>query len=93
MPDFYVEEITIEPYEYIRECSKSEIRDLIVELVDEGHLPSSVLKLVKTDKKGKGGISVLEQEFLEKMSALSEKFHTLSKEDEETLEGLFKKYN
>lgn len=92
MPDFSVEDLEIEPYEYIRACSRSEIRDLIIELVDEEHLPKSVLNQIKTDKSGKSKTSVLEDEFLEKMDKLSQKFHSLTKEDEETLENIFKKY-
>jgi hypothetical protein len=92
MPDFYVnDELTIEPYEFVRECSQSEIKELIVELVDEGHLPNSVLQQVNTN--GKSKTSILEDEFLEKMGKLSQKFHTITKEDEEILEKIFKKYN
>lgn len=92
MPEFYVEEIDIEPYEFVRACSKSEIRDLIVELVEEEHLPKSVLQQMNTDKNGKRNISILEEEFLEKMDKLSKRFHSISREDEETLETIFKKY-
>jgi hypothetical protein len=91
MPDFYVnDELTIEPYEFVRECSQSEIKDLIVELVDEGHLPNSVLQQVKTN--GKSKTSILEDEFLEKIDKLSKRYHSISKEDEEKLEEIFKKY-
>ena len=92
MPEFYVEEIDIEPYEFVRACSKSEIRELIIELVEEEHLPKSVLQQMNTDKNGKRNISILEEEFLEKMDKLSKRFHCISKEDEETLETIFKKY-
>ena len=91
MPDFYVnDELTIEPYEFVKERSQSEIKGLIVELVDEGYLPNSVLKQINTN--GKSRTSILEDEFLEKMNKLSQKFHTISKEDEEILENIFKKY-
>jgi hypothetical protein len=92
MPDFYVDDIEIEPYEYVRACSKSEIRELIIELVEEEHLPKSVLSQMKTDKNGKPKTSILEDEFLEKMGKLSQKFHVISREDEDTLETIFKKY-
>jgi hypothetical protein len=91
MPDFYVnDELTIEPYEFVRECSESEIKDLIVELVDEGHLPNLVLNQVNVN--GKSKTTILEDEFLEKMGKLSQRFHTISREDEEILEKIFKKY-
>lgn len=92
MPEFYVEEIDIEPYEFVRACSKSEIRELIIELVEEEHLPKSVLQQMNTDKDGKRNISMLEQEFLEKIDKLSKRYHSISREDEETLETIFKKY-
>ncbi len=92
MPEFYVEEIDIEPYEFVRACSKPEIRELIIELVEEEHLPKSVLQQMNTDKDGKRNISMLEQEFLEKIDKLSKRYHSISREDEETLETIFKKY-
>lgn len=92
MPEFYVDDIDIEPYEFVRACSKSEIKDLIIELVEEEHLPKSVLQQMNTDKNGKPKTSILEDEFLEKMDKLSQKFHVISREDEDTLETIFKKY-
>ena len=92
MPEFYVEELDIEPYEFVRACTPSEIKELIVELVEEEHLPKSVLSQMRTDKNGKPKTSILEDEFLEKMNKLSEKFHVISREDEDTLETIFKKY-
>jgi hypothetical protein len=41
---------------------------------------------------GKSKTTILEDEFLEKMGKLSQRFHTISKEDEEILEKIFKKY-
>lgn len=92
MPSFSTDEIDIEPYEFISACRPSEIRDLIIELVEEEHLPQSVLGFINTDKNGRRKISILEEEFMEKMDKLSKKYHIISKEDEETIEKLFKKY-
>ena len=87
MPDFYVDDITIEPYEFVKSCSKSEIKELIDELVDEGHLPQSVIKL---DPKGpKRG--VLEMEFINNLDKLKEKYYSLSLEEEQTIQEIFKK--
>ena len=88
MPEFYVEEIDIEPYEFVRACSPSEIKELIEELVEEEHLPKSVLSQMRTDKNGKPKTSILEDEFLDKMDKLSQKFHVISREDEDTLETI-----
>lgn len=93
MPDFYVDEITIEPYEFIRECSKHEIRELVEVLVDEGYLPPSTLSSIRCGEKGVGVRStVLEDEFHEKMDMLSQKYRMINKDDEDILNNLFKKY-
>jgi hypothetical protein len=92
MPEFYVDDLEIEPYEFVRACSKSEIREPIIELVEEEHLPKSALQQMNTNKGNKRNTSILEEEFLEKMDKLSKRFHSISKEDEEILEIIFKKY-
>lgn len=89
MPSFEVDYIDIEPYEFVDACRPSEIRELIVALVEDGFLPESTLN--KTDN-NKNRVSMLEGEFLEKMDKLSQKYYILSKEDELILETLFKKY-
>ena len=85
MPDFtsYVE---VEPYEFVSECSKSEIKELIDELIDAGHLPQTVRNTTEV-RRGN-----LEEEFLEKMNGLSESYYRLSQEDDKLLQDLFKKY-
>jgi len=90
MPDFSVDDIEIEPYEYVNSCGSQDIEELIKELVDGGYLPTSVLKLNKTGKDSKLG--VLESDFIEKLNKLSNLYYSLSKEDEEILESVFKKY-
>ena len=92
MPDFSCDEISIEPYEYVRACRSSEIRELIIELVVEEHLPRSVFKLIDLGYDGTTKTTYLENEFIEKINLLSQKYHSLTKEDEESLEVIFKKY-
>lgn len=91
MPEFYVDNVDIEPYEFVRECSRTEIKELIDELVDEGHLPKSVLSLPNINKNRKYN-SLLEEEFVVNINKLCEKYHTISKEDEEIIEAIIKKY-
>jgi hypothetical protein len=91
MPEFTTE-IDIDPGEYLNSCSKTEIKNLIEYLVEDGHLPKSVLQQMNTDKNGKSKTSVLEDEFLDKMNKLSQRYHSITKDDEETLEKIFKKY-
>lgn len=91
MPNFSSEfsapiEIEIETSEFINKCSKSEIKELIETLVDDGHLPKSVLRKLNTS------YSPLEEEFYDKLDELSKKYHSISSEDEEILNKIFKKY-
>lgn len=92
MPEFYVDNVDIEPYEFVRECSKSEIKELITELVDSGHLPKLVLNQIDTSGNERRNSSLLEEEFIDKLTSLSNKFYSISKEDGETLETIFNKY-
>jgi hypothetical protein len=79
-------EIDIEPSEFVDNCSRSEIKELIEILVNEGHLPKSVLRKLNTS------YSPLEEEFYDKLDELSKKYHSISSEDEEILNKIFKKY-
>jgi hypothetical protein len=85
MPEFS-SDIDIEPSEFIDNCSKREIKELIEILVDDGHLPKSVLRKSNTS------YSRLEEEFSDKLDELSKKYHSISSEDEEILNKIFKKY-
>lgn len=88
MPYFSPEDLDIEPGEYIDSCSKWEIKELIEELVNSGHLPKSSLLQTVSSK----SYSKFQQEFTLKLEELSKKYHSLSKEDEEKLEQIFKRY-
>jgi hypothetical protein len=79
-------EIDIEPSEFVDNCSRSEIKELIEILVNERHLPKSVLRKLNTS------YSPLEEEFSDKLDELSKKYHSISSEDEEILNKIFKKY-
>lgn len=85
MPEFetYVD---VDVDEFVSACSKREIKELIVALIDEGHISPSASE--DNDK----NIGVLESHFIEQMDGLKEKYYRLSQEDEKTLEDLFKKY-
>ena len=39
MPEFYVEDIDIDPSEFVDACSKREIGELIDALVEDGYIP------------------------------------------------------
>lgn len=87
MPEFstYVE---VEPYEFINECSKSEINELIDELIDRGYLTSN--------SKGSGKpnqYSLGEETHRGYCDSLANSYHRMSKEDEETIMNIAKKYS
>lgn len=88
MPEFetYVD---VDVDDFIRVCSKREIRQLIECLVEEDHLPESVLtfKEVSNEKR-----SIGESDFIEKLDLLKEKYYSLSVEEEDSIEKIFKKH-
>ena len=88
MPYFTPEDLDIEPGEYLDSCSKWEIKELIEELVKSGHLPNNVLKQLEASK----NYSRLEADFLDKLDKLGKRYHSISREDEDKLEEIFKKY-
>jgi hypothetical protein len=86
MPTFYVEDMDIEPYEYVSQCSYSDIKELIGELVDKGHLPPSIKNMIsKKDKKEKPGFHPSEAIYEEAIDKLHGKYTNLTQEEEETI--------
>ena len=83
--DVYVD-IDIDVDDFLNECDSRDIKDLIESLVEDGHLPKSVLNS-PNDKLGK-----LESDFTNKIDSLKNKYYSISQEDEEILNQIFKKY-
>lgn len=83
MPNFetYVD---LDVDDFISNCDTRDIKEMIKILKDDGHLPHH---LPINDK-----MTFLEEKFVNKMSELSSHYVRLSREDEEVLEKLFKKY-
>jgi uncharacterized protein YpbB len=77
MPDFSVS-IDIEPWEYVSECTRSEIEDLIESLVEDGHLDSFNGKV----KPKKEGNSIMEIEWDDVITKIRNSKHLLSNDDE-----------
>lgn len=87
MPYF---DLDVDPEEYVTSCGKTEIKNLIEILVEEGHLPNNVLNTSNVESKR--SYSRLQNEFTEKMSKLIDNYHSISSEDEEVLNNILKKY-
>jgi hypothetical protein len=90
MPDFTPDDMDIQPYEYVSACGPSDIKELIEELVDSGHLPTSVLKLNQKNKSDELGR--MQSDFADKLQKLTNVYYSISNEDEEVLKTIIKKY-
>ncbi len=79
-------DVDIDVDEFVSNCRKRDIKELIESLVDSGHLPKSVLKMSEDDRRTLGEI-----EFSEKLEVLKSKYYSLSPEEEEFFEKVFKR--
>ena len=82
----------IEVYEFVRACSHRDIKELIKELVEDGHLPKDIHDAKGEVKKELNRKTSSEIDFEEKLDKLKIKYYSLTKEDEQNLETIFKKY-
>jgi hypothetical protein len=87
MPEFstYVD---VDVYEIIDECSKSEINELIDELIERGHLTKNCKGPGKPPQH-----SLVEETHRDYCDVLANSYHRMSKEDEETIASIAKKYS
>lgn len=85
-------DIDIEIYEFVRSCSKSEIKELIEELVENHHLPKDVINTKGDVKKEMSRKTNSELEFAVKLDKLKEKYFSLSQEEELSLNNIFNKH-
>jgi L-arabinose isomerase len=85
-------DIDIEIYEFVRSCSKNEIKELIEELIESDHLPKDVINTKGDVKKEMSRKTNSELMFAEKLDKLKEKYFSLSQEEELSLNNIFNKY-
>ncbi len=85
-------DIDIEIYEFVRSCSKSEIKELIEELIENDHLPKDVINTKGDVKKEMSRKTNSELVFAENLDKLKEKYFSLSQEEELSLNNIFNKY-
>jgi hypothetical protein len=84
--------IDIDVDDFLYSCSSYDIRELITALVEDGHLPKEVLNKEgevreETIRRGRG-----EEEFSQRLESLKTKYYSLSQEEEEFFDKIFKKY-
>lgn len=87
MPDFLIDDLGITPDEFLSKCNRKEIDELINLLDEEGYLPEDYKERVDYDK-----LCVSEKIFVDYVVGLTNKWTSLSKEDEETIIRIAKKY-
>jgi len=82
--------IDIDVDDFLSSCSSRDIKELIQGLVDDKHLPKEVLK-VKDDivSRGRGRG---EEDFAIKIEKLKTRYYSLTQEEEEFFDKIFKKY-
>ena len=85
-------DIDIEIYEFVRSCTKREIKELIEELIENDHLPKDVINTKGDVKKELSRKTNSELVFAEKLDKLKEKYFSLSQEEELSLNNIFNKY-
>jgi hypothetical protein len=84
MPEFTTE-IDIEPHEYVYECSKRELQELIDELVEKG----LVVQISTPHEKQP---NLLEIEWMSNIAKLSTLRQRVTLEEEQTIKDLVSKY-
>jgi hypothetical protein len=84
--------IDIDIGDFLWNCSKQDIKDLIEALAENEHLPKGFLNhkgKLNQEYTGKGR---LEEDFSDKLDKLKDKYYSLTSEEEEFFERIFKKY-
>ena len=80
MPEFYVEDIDIDPSEFIDACSKREIEELIDALTEDGYIVKPINSVPLEDK------NLLDEEWDEVMGKLAGRGRLrLTNEEEEII--------
>jgi hypothetical protein len=80
MPEFYVEDLDIDPSEFVDACSKREIEELIDALTEDGYIVKPINSVPLEDK------NLLDEEWDEVMSKLAGRGRLrLTNEEEEII--------
>lgn len=88
MPYFdYEGDIHVDVDDFLNACDSKEIKELIQALIDDGHLPNSV-----SITTGLIGCGVAESEFEDALGKLHGKWSVLSKEEEEVIVKISKRF-
>jgi hypothetical protein len=83
MPYF---DVDVDVDDFLSACNSREIKELIQALVDDGHLPESISEFKSSN------IGISESEYEDALGKLHGKYHTLSKEEEEAIIKISKRF-
>ena len=90
MPYFdYDGDINIDVDDFLSACGSSEIKELIEALVEDGHLPQSVLHTIGDNNTNVG---IAESEFEDALDKLHGKWNVLNKDEEEIIVKISKRF-
>lgn len=85
MPTFYADDIDIDVDDFLNSCDSSEIKELIDCLVEDGYIrPDRTISERK--------MSVGETFYVEAIEKLADKYHMLTREEEELIIKLSKRF-
>jgi hypothetical protein len=88
MPSFDVEEVDIDPSEFVSACSKREIKELIQELTDEGHIK----KDSPIENSGPSSPNIADSVFDDSLNILYRNRLYLSVEEEDMINKLAERF-
>lgn len=81
-------DVNIDPAEFVAECSKREIEELISELDDGGYLNNYAITGCDLDSQG----SFEQNEMIDDMVAINANYYQLSSEEIETIKTIAKRF-
>jgi hypothetical protein len=87
MPDFSIDDLDIDPYDYLDACSDREIKEVIKWLVDYNHISKSSVGTV-----GDKALNVNDIMFQENVDAISKSKLLLSNEEEDIINKIGEKF-
>jgi hypothetical protein len=87
MPDFSIDDLDIDPDDFLDACSVREIKEVIEWLVDNNHISKSTIESV-----GNNALNVNDIMFQENLDAISKSKLLLSIEEEEVINRIGEKF-
>ncbi len=88
MPDFTPDDISVDPDEFVSSCNSREIKELIDELIERGHINRSAVSSEQNDKT----INKRDCEFVDALNHLRNKRHLLTTTEEGFIISLADKF-